>query len=114
MTEGWWSQRLEPPCSTWARRMGSELKAISKCWVAMLPSGRLADTYGIHLSSTNFSTMSKVLFALSLTLFAAYVYVSELSSGENVDCQLTKIGILCEADMIAVYIDSFDELEAIH
>jgi hypothetical protein len=35
---------------------------------------RMVETHGIHLSSTNFLTRSRVLFALSLTLFSACTY----------------------------------------
>ena len=37
-------------------------------------------THGIHRSSTNFATISRVLFAFSLTLFSALRDVSERDS----------------------------------
>lgn len=40
---------------------------------------REASSYGMHLSSTNFFTISSVFLAFSLTLLAAYVPISMVS-----------------------------------
>jgi hypothetical protein len=49
-------------------------------------SGQLikAETHGIHLSSTNFLTTSRVFFALSLTLLAACASISDEEGGAEV------------------------------
>lgn len=53
------------------------------------------ETHGIHLSSTNFLTISRVCFALSLTLLAACITQLVIEGGARVD-EHTMMGILSD------------------